>query len=258
MSEFRACIAYDNRADAAGTILRASSSAPFLPPSLLRDPHIARKWRGLGQAVSLFLDFQSPTPIDTVALVGCSMTQAGTMRLRGSNSDSEGGAAVFDLTVTGGCDPVYGYQMALLPEPMSARYLRIDLLQPGADAIDAGRLFVGVREQFAINFGYGWSARWVDPSIKTKSAGGSTHVDPKRKYRVVDLTFEFLPEDQRWGFVEAIDATKGASADVLMIRDPTASNLGQATVWGFQADTSAIVQAVWQRFSKQYQIEERL
>ncbi|KTR07479.1 hypothetical protein NS365_04115 [Aureimonas ureilytica] len=258
MSEFRACIAYDNRADAATTILRASSSAPFLPPSLLRDPHIARKWRGLGQAASLFLDFQSPTPIDTVALVGCSMTQAGTMRLRGSNSDSEGGAAVFDLTVTGCCDPVYGYQMALLPEPISARYLRIDLLQPGADGIDAGRLFVGPRCRFVSNFDFNWSMRWVDPSVKTKSAGGSTHVDPKRKYRIADLTFAELTEDQRWSFVEAIDASKGASADVLTILDPTAPNLGQVTIWGFQSETTPIVQAVWDRFSKQYQIEERL
>ncbi|WP_019998863.1 hypothetical protein [Aureimonas ureilytica] len=252
---FRAAVAYENLADLPSTFVRATSSAPFLPVQMLRDPHIGRKWRGMSASESLFIDLGSPAPIDTVALVGCNVT--GTTRLRGSLADSEAIAGtVIDTTNTGG-DLRYRYQIMLLPEPVSVRYLRIDL-DGAPDPIEAGRLVIGQRHSFRVNFGYGWDFRWVDPSKKVKSAGGSLHVEKKRPYRVLNLPFEFIDPETRWGFVEDLDARVGASADVLLLSHPLEPNFGQRAIWGFLPETTPNVESFFQNFSKTYTIEERL
>lgn len=256
---FRACVAFNNLVDRPSTLIRASSSAPFLPVQLLRDPHIGRRWRGLSGVETLVLDFGGPVPIDTVALVGCNMTLAGSMRLRGSNTASQADEdTLFDETFAGGCNPRYGYQIGLLPEPVSVRYLRIDLSQPGSVSIEAGRLFVGIRHQYEVNFAYGWQMTWVDPSPKIKSAGGSTFIDRKRRFRVLDLVFEHVPEYQRWSFVEDLDATVGASTDILMLSHPEEADLGQRTVWGLNVEVTPTAESYFKRFVKSYRIEERL
>ncbi len=252
---FRAAVAYENLADLPTTFVRASSSAPFLPVQMLRDPHIGRKWRGMSASESLFVDLGAPQLVDTAALIGCNVT--GSVRWRGALTDSEvQTGTVFDVASAGG-DLRYGYQLPLLPEPVLARYLRFDL-DGAPDPIEAGRLFIGRRHAFRINFGYGWDFRWVDPSRKTKSAGGSLHVDKKRPYRILNLPFEFIDPDARWGFVEDLDARIGSSSDILMLSHPLQPNFGQRAIWGFLPDTTPNVESFFQNFSKTYTIEERI
>jgi len=182
----------------------------------------------------------------------------GGFRARGSLIDSEAGSGVaFDVAQTGG-DLRYRYQIALLPEPVDARFLRFDLDSGGADPVEAGRLYVGVRHQFRINFSYGWEPVWVDPSRKTKSDGGATHVLKKRRYRTWSLPFEHIEEAERWGFVEDLDARVGASGDVLMLSHPLEPNFGQRAIWGLIPEPSPTPESFFGNFTKTYQIEERL
>lgn len=253
--DFRAAVLYENLADLPTTAVRASSAAPFLPPQLLRDPHIGRKWRGLGNYETLFVDLGEPAEIDTVALVGCNVI--GTMRVRGSATvpDAEAGLA-FDHESASG-DLRYGYQIALLPELRACRYLRIDL-QTSQAPVQAGRLVIGRRHQFSVNFGYGWQMQPVDPSRKVKAAGGSTHIDRKRRYRVLNVTFDHISEAQRWGFVEDLDMRVGGSTDVLMLSHPLEVNHGQRAIWGLMPEPTPTAESFFQNFSKTYTIEERL
>lgn len=252
---FRAAVLYENLADLPTTFLRASSAAPFLPAQNLRDQHIGRKWRGLGAAESLFLDFINPIEIDTLALVGCNVT--GSVRVRGSNVDSQTeGAPVFDLAVTGG-DLRYGYQIVLMAAPVATRFVRIDL-NAGAGTVEAGRLVVGLRHQFEVNFAYGWQMTHVDPSPRTKSAGGATHIERKRRFRVLDVNFEHISSAQRWGFVEDMDARVGGSTDVLMISHPDEPNFGQRAIWGLLPEVTPTAESYFNNFAKSYRIEERL
>lgn len=257
-AQFNAAVGYDNLADDA--FVRASSAAPFLPVGLLKNRHIGRKWRGNSNPQeSLFLDLGASVAVDTVALMGCNMGPAGTMRLRGSNTAADMSSGVIvDETFAGVCDPAYGYQIGLLGAEVEARYWRIDLEQAGLPYIEAGRLFLGAREQFAINFSYDWSYRWNDRSRKTTSRGGQTYVDRDNSFRTFSLAFNFLEREQRYGFVEELDREHGAHEDVLFIADPTHENIGQVTCWGLAASVSPVSQPFFEHFSKAYEIEERL
>ncbi|WP_099866075.1 hypothetical protein [Pararhizobium haloflavum] len=252
-----ACMAFRNLAD--GAFLRASSAAPFLPVQLLTDRHVGRKWRSTGNAAALFIDLGEATAVDTVALIGCSMDATGSMRVRASNSNSEvTSGVVVDETFDGLCDPEYGYQLGLLGDATAARYWRIDLDQPGADYIEAGRLYIGDRYQFGINFQYGWEIRWIDRSRKTKSRGGQTFIDRDNQHRMFNLGFGFLRPDERYGFVEELDRINGAHEDVLFIGDPAADHLGKVSVWGLIEEVSPVSQPFFRHFAKPYTIEERL
>jgi hypothetical protein len=70
---WNAAIAFDNLADRG--IITASSSAILTPPSILQNPHIARKWRGAsGESEYLTADLLADVVLDTVAVIGLSLT----------------------------------------------------------------------------------------------------------------------------------------------------------------------------------------
>jgi len=261
---WNAAIAYANLAD--GGIIRASSASQLTPPSRLQNPHVARKWRGDNNPSEyLTVDVGDVRDVDTVAVMGLTLTAAGTIRVRASATDTSAlMAEAYDSgPITGAVDPRYGMLVHLLPVPVQARYVRIDLEQPGATYIEAGRLFVGRRWQFAYNFGFGWSYGHTDLSTRTQSRGGQTYVDPNVSYRSVSISFDVITEAQRLGFVEEIERVNGTRLDVLLITNPASDNLGRDSIWGLITDPDPITQpATWiagmPAYAKSYKIQERL
>lgn len=260
-----ACIAYRNLADL-GTVT-ASSSTALTPAALLQNAHVARHWRSRSATEFVLVDLGAVQPVDTVALMGLSLTAAGLTRIRVSASDPSGqGATAYDSdpagSAAGRVDPAYGYLVHLLPAPVAGRYVRIDLVQPGAPYIEAGRFFVGARHQFASNFAFGWNRAWVDRSRRTESRGGQTYIDPDNTYRTADLTFEAVREGERFGVVEEIDRTNGEHTDVLLVTDPSSPNLGRDSIWGLLTLSPVQQPAAWVAgrpiYQKSYQIKERL
>ena len=258
-------IAHENLADADAVVLTATSNVIFMPVSELLTLHVGRKWRGSGgNAESVIVDLGSSQSLDTVAMMGLNLTTAGTTRVKMSNTDPAVTVGdVYDSTaLIGEVDERFGYLIDLLPAPVSARYVRIDLEEPIADYIEAGRLFIGLRSVFGsdgnYNADYGWSYQWVDPSRIVKSIAGQSFIDQRRSYRVFELSFSFMTETDRRGFVEEIDRANGRKIDVLAIVDPADANLGYVSVWGLLADLQAITQPLFDRWSKSYRIEERL
>ena len=261
---WNAAIAYDNRADRAS--ITASSSAILLPVSRLQDPHIARKWRSNGSASEfLTIDLGASVPVDTVALIGLNLTSDGTVRVRVSDMDTSAQAGeIYDSGDVGGAiDPRWGMLVHLLPEALVGRYVRIDLSDPNAAYIEAGRLFVGRRWQFQYNFAFGWSRQYVDRSRKTESRGGQTFIDRDVRYRMANISFELITQAQRWGFVEEVDRVNGTHDDVLLITQSDSDNLGRDCIWGLISDLDPITQPqVWiedaPAYAKAYRITERL
>ncbi|KUL94330.1 hypothetical protein DK26_15065 [Bosea sp. WAO] len=252
-------IGWRNLADASA--ISASSFAQLTPPTMLQNPHVARKWRGTaGAAEHVTVDLGAVVTIDCVALMGVNLSEAGISRIRASSADSSAldGAAHDSGAASGRIDPRYPQLIHLLPAPVSARYLRIDLEEPAAAFVEAGRLFVGLTEQLRINFAYGWDRAWVDPSRVTKSRGGQSYIDRADPYRLLNLTFGHLDEAQRYGLVEDIDRVCGKHTDILMLTDPTSPALARDSVWGRMEDVSPVGQPTYATFSKTYRIEERL
>lgn len=249
-----AYIAYKNLADSA-VLLSASSSQLLLPVSNLNTPHIARKWRGSNGSTDYFVfDLGSLSSIDTIAVFGITGTQ---IRVRVSSADSTGAAGDLYDSGTLSVDQTYLSSINIITNAVSGRYVRADITTSGS-YVEAGRCFIGTRTQFSYNYVKGWSRLWNDRSVKTKTRGGQTQVWKDNKYRSIDVTFDFLTQADRDGFVESIDILNGYSVDVLFVTNPASTNLSRDSIWGLMQSMTPVVQPSVATFTKQYQIEERL
>lgn len=252
-----ACIGYANLFSAAA--VSASSQLILAPASNLQQPDVtANLWRSVESGTAnIVADFGSSVSIDTIAVMGLTLSAAGSVRFRLSTLDSSGAAG--DAYDSGSLptSTVYNQVVDLLTSPASARYLRMDLTDAGADYVEAGRVFAGVSTQFTVNFAYNWTVTRTDRSIVTKTRGGQTQIFRDIIYRTLAVTFEFLSEAERYGIVETIDLTNGLQDDILFIIDPTSTNLSRDSFWGLMTELSPITQANFDIFSKSYKLEER-
>jgi hypothetical protein len=156
-------------------------------------------------------------------------------------------------------DPNYGMLVVPLSAPVSGQYVRIDITDADADYVEAGRLFIGLREAFDYNFAPGAGVTWTDRSRKTISAGGQTLIFPDNKVRSVELNFEWVARVQRRGLLETIDRVNGQSIDVLLILDTDSDNLPMDTIFGLiSAPAANLYTSIPDIFSRAYRIEERL
>lgn len=163
--------------------------------------------------------------------------------------------AEYDPTLQDG----YGMLVALLDAPITGRFVRFDITDTPASYVEAGRLFVGLREAFAYNFAPGAGIRWEDRSRKTESAGGQTLIFADNKFRVAELNFEWVTEAQRWGLVERIDRLNGQSVDVLLCLDTEADDLPAVTIFGLiNAPAANLYTNLTGIFARAYQVKERL
>jgi hypothetical protein len=254
-----ATFVYPNLAD--GGTITASSSAALMSPRRLQNPHVARKWRGVsGGSEWVCVDLGAALSIDTVALVGINLTLAGSHRVRVSNSDPTGAAGELynSGSLSAKVDPAYGYLVQLLTNPVTGRYVRVDV-SDALSYIEAGRFVVGLRRVFAVNFAAGWSRGYEDLSRRRASRGGQTYIDRGDTYRKLELPFEFLSRTERNSLVEDLDLLAGTHDDVLVITDPLSSNLGRDSVWGLFDDLDPVVQPVMvDLFRKTFRVSERL
>ena len=257
-------IAFRNWSDA-GTIL-ASSSLVLTPPSVLQDPHVARKWRGrLGESEYLTIDLGSVQQIDTVMLCGLNLTAAGVTRLRVSVADTsaQDGSEYDSGAAAGRVDPIYGTLLFLLPAPVSGRYLRVDLNEPGADYIEAGRLFVSVRHVLEFGISFGPNYRRIDRSGETESDGGQDYIDENNSRRCWTMNIPLMSAAFAFDVWDELDRVCGIRNDFLIIRDTSSAQLGRDTLWGRRKQIAGLVQRDGGSdengaFSTSFEIYERL
>jgi hypothetical protein len=83
--------------------------------------------------------------IRRIAVYGAELTPGQVAALASTGSTIDGTALALDsgtiAAATG--DEAGGNVVLLAPRPVTARYLQIDLVAPGATAIDVGRLIAG-------------------------------------------------------------------------------------------------------------------
>lgn len=252
-----------------------STAAANLPATNLQQEDVARKWRGTGGTTdSITATWPADQTADTFALMGVgnkdlAITAAerflatGTVRLQLTTNGGSLGD-VYDSTVTAGVvDPLYGYAIHLLTSK-TFRSAKWTLAQAGASYIEAGREFVGVRSHFDYNCALGPQRTVVDPSTKKKTDGGQTKIRIRPSYRTQSFNMEWVTQAQAWSVIEAMDLANGAHKDVLMLFDPTSSNLGRDSIWGLVDKIDPVIipggfdSASGMLRSRQYLIEERL
>jgi hypothetical protein len=250
-------IAYTNLADS-GLVFGFSSQETSLPASNVLVEHVARRWRAQANTGYFIIDLGSSRSIDTIAVMGMTMSASGNIQIRASNSDSTVTSSLDYDSGTMVVDNNYNSSVALITSPITTRWIRVDLQDTPSTYVEAGRIFVGLRQTFGYNFSYGWSRSWEDRSIRSKTRGGQTQVWLDNLYRVVEVTFNFLSTTERNSFVESIDLANGLHTDVLFITDTSSDNLARDSIWGLMTESQAVSQPYFDRFSKKYKIEERL
>lgn len=257
-----AAIAGTNLADAGA--ISPSSEVFTMPASNLLDEHVGRRWRAETNSGYIVLDLLASTSVDTIRLSGLTVSADATVRVRLSSADSSGAAGdVEDSgTLASGSDQLdadYGTFCYLLASPESCRYVRIDIVDTGADYVEAGRLFVGARTEFTYNFAPGATVGWVDRSKRQEARGGQTLIWNDNAYRQVEVSLEWVTEAQRYGIVETLDRVNGQNTDVLLIVDTDSDNLARDTILGLVSDLTPVAFTnLASIFTKQYRIKERL
>ena len=251
-----------NLADAG--VVTADSEAEAMPASLLQVEHVRKRWRGDGPAAYVVCDLGALHDVDTVALLGMTVGDAATVRLRISTADATGAAGdALDTGVLTSAsewfDPDYGALVYAGAAVVSGRYVRIDLAETDALYLEAGRLVVGERITFEANFRPGSARGRNDLSRKTRTQGGQTLIERKARPRTLDLAFDWVTLAEWEAIVEPVDRDRGVTEDVLVILDAEGDNVPRDAVWGLLSDISPVAfTAIPDVFTKQYRLEERL
>lgn len=247
----------------------ASSQEILMPAATLLQTDVERRWRSKSNSSFVVADLLAIRTLDTVLLRGLTVTPQAVFRVRLSTSDASGAAGdVYDSgeidSASSAFDAEYGALAVILSSGLAARYVRIDLEDPLATFVEAGRLIICKRTEFEYNFAYGWRVQWIDRSVTQKSRGGQTLVWQDNAYRTLNINLEWVTAAQRYGVVETIDRVNGLHADVLLITDVESENLARDSIFGLVTNLTPVVQpaAVFDAggplFSKEYVIEERL
>ncbi len=261
-----AAVAFINLADADAAVISASDYVLLAPPSRLADPQVGVKWRDNATTTHVLVNLGSSQSIDTVMMAGVNGLVP-TFRVRYSSVDSTGLAGdIYDSTGVTGLpyfDPDYGLFVCLKSAPASAQFVRIDITSTGVDYIEAGRLFVGLRNAFGINYQTPWTRTPVRGSVDIFSVQGATFTDLRRGHWVVNSSFTFLTVAEREGFIEDIATAiiNTGHTDMLWIKDTASSNLSRDSVWGYLAGDLAVTQNQYLEpaiFSAEFQVRERL
>ncbi len=110
----------------------------------LQDPQPRRRARLMGSSATITADLGAEVPVDCVALISTTLGAGAMVQARLSN------AANFSVTLadTGllnaeAQDESQGNVVLVLPTPVTARYLRIDLTDGAAPYMDIGLLVAG-------------------------------------------------------------------------------------------------------------------
>jgi hypothetical protein len=122
---------------------------------------------------------------------------------------------------------------------------------------------VGLRSQVNVNYAYGSSDTPIDPSIITTARSGADWSDDRTQYREWEFKFDFLDETERFGWVEDMDRLRGATKNVMMVRNCASSNLGRDTICGRITNAPPTLDREGflnggPAYSKAYKIKERL
>ena len=110
----------------------------------------------------------------------------------------------------------------VLPQPVNARYLRLEIddTTNAAGYVQAGRVFVGPAWQPGKNPSYGASIGYETNTEVLSSLSGAEYFQERRPYRVTRFTLENLSINEGMSNAFDMDRRAGISREVLWVFDP--------------------------------------
>jgi len=139
-----------------GSVASAQATIATMPITNLQDPQPRRRARLMGSSATITADLGAEVPVDCVALISTTLGAGAVVQARLSN------VANFSVTLadTGllnaeAQDESQGNVVLMLPAPVTARYLRIELTDGAAASMDIGLLVAGQRWRLLRGTAYG-------------------------------------------------------------------------------------------------------
>jgi len=134
---------YDNVAKGA-VLTSTQANVPSMPLSNLQDAQPRRRARLNAASATLDVDLLAAPPVDCVALLSTTLSANAIIRLRLANVSSFATVLADTGTINAEAqDEAQGHVVMVLPAPVTARYLRIDLTDGAAAFMDIGLLVAG-------------------------------------------------------------------------------------------------------------------
>lgn len=134
---------YDNVAK--GAVLNsAQANVPSMPLANLQDAQPRRRARLNAASATIDVDLLAALPVDCVALLSTTLSANTNIRVRLANVSSFATVLADTGTIsTEAQDEAQGNVVLVLPAPVTARFLRIDLSDGAAAFMDIGLLVAG-------------------------------------------------------------------------------------------------------------------
>ena len=256
---------YDNSARGA-VLASAQATVPSMPVANLQDPQPRRRVRFNATAATLDVDLLVPAAVDCVALISTTLSASATIRLRLANV-ADFSAVLSDTgTINAEAqDEAQGNVVVVLPAPITARYLRIDLADGAASLMDVGVLAAGALWRLLRGTAYGIREGRVmlDRRDRNPFTGAEFPVPAIANPRLAAFTLPSLSVAEARTQHRALVRALGAAGDALWIAE---LNDGQAernrrAIWGAvnaPGEDAVISRDNLPLSSRAFRIQERL
>ena len=126
--------------------------------------------------------------------------------------------------------------------------------------VQIGRLFMALGWTPTINYAYGASQAYQDPTPVETSLSGAEYFDIRPKYRVINLNLEYMSETDAYSYVLDMQRIAGTSGEVLVMPDG-GEDVGQQPVISFMGrlrQMGAVSQPKPTAYSINFEIKELL
>jgi hypothetical protein len=195
---------------------------------------------------ALRVDLGAATPLDCVALVSTSLSAAAKVRLRVSAADASATTGVlWDTGVVAAATAaeLAGTVVLLRAAPVTGRYLLVEAYDPGATAVDIGRVVAGPLWRLARSHAYGIEEGrlMLDRRDRNAFTAAEFAAPAVANPRTARFTLPGLTPAEAAGQHRAMLAGLGAAGDALWIPDTglAQAELNARSLWGAVAQPGA-------------------
>ncbi len=157
-----------------------------------------------------------------------------------------------------------GYQspfIHILPTVQTLRYWKVEINDTTNTAgyIQIGRLFMARGWRPDVNYSYGASLKYNDPSVTETSLSGAEYFDVRSKYRVMNLTLRYMSSTEAYSYALELQRLSGTTAEVLVV--PDSDDVAQQPLRSYVGrlrQTQPVTQPELSTYAVSFEIKEKL
>lgn len=158
-----------------------------------------------------------------------------------------------------------GYQSPFihrLSQLITARYWRVEIYDTGNPAgyVQIGRLFMARGWTPSINYTYGASLGYQDPTPVETSLSGAEYFDIRSKFRVMQFELDYISDTEAYNYALDLQRVAGISGEVLVMPDG-GEDVGQQPLRSFVGrlrQIGPVTQPQPSAFSVKFEVKELL